>query len=210
MLLVIATLLFALTPVTIHAPIALVEVLVLVSGLAVMLAANVLLLRPTVLTGVLLQLDSLAGVDPDERRREVAGTKQALRQALEEVRRIAQELRPEVLEHLGLASSLTELSSKFADLSGISVERRFAPGLPPLSAEAELTIYRVAQEPYERRAARARAADRDGPRARCRQRRASRRRRRPRLRPSSSVDERPRWPARNARAGGARRRRASN
>jgi two-component system sensor histidine kinase UhpB len=185
-LLVIATLLLALTPVTIHAPPALVEVLVLVAGLVVMLTANLLLLRPTfaplerllermrtvdllrpgqrlaesggrevtelvrsfnemlerleaerresgrralaaqederlriarglhdevgqVLTGVLLQLDSRAGVDAEERRREVAETKQAVRQALEEVRRIGQELRPEMLEHLGLVSALTEI-----------------------------------------------------------------------------------------------------
>src|SRR5713226_2837721 len=46
-LLVAATLLLALTPVTIHAPIALVEVGDLAVGLAVMLAANLLLLRPT-------------------------------------------------------------------------------------------------------------------------------------------------------------------
>ena len=46
-LLVVATLLLALTPVTIQASIALVEVLVLVAGLAVMLAANLLLLRPS-------------------------------------------------------------------------------------------------------------------------------------------------------------------
>ena len=31
-------------------------------------------------------------------------------------------------------------------LSGIVVEQRFAPELPPLSSEAELAIYRVAQE----------------------------------------------------------------
>jgi two-component system, NarL family, sensor histidine kinase UhpB len=222
-LLVIATLLLALTPVTIHAPIALVEVVVLVVGLALMLAANLLLLRPNftplerllermrtadllrpgqrlsesggrevtelvrsfnemlerleterresgrralaaqeaerlriarglhdavgqVLTGVLLQLDSVAHADPDERRQAVAETKQAVRQALEEVRRISQELRPEMLEHLGLVSALTELSSKFGDQTGIRVEHRFPAELPPLSDEAELTIYRVAQE----------------------------------------------------------------
>jgi two-component system, NarL family, sensor histidine kinase UhpB len=222
-LLVIATLLLALTPVTIHASIALVEVVVLVVGLVLMLAANLLLLRPSfiplerlpermrtadllrpgqrlsesggrevtelvrsfnemlkrleterresgrralaaqeaerlriarglhdevgqVLTGVLLQLDSVAAADADERRQAVAETKQAVRQALEEVRRISQELRPEMLEHLGLVSALTELSSKFADQTGIKVERRFPAELPPLSDEAELTIYRVAQE----------------------------------------------------------------
>jgi two-component system, NarL family, sensor histidine kinase UhpB len=99
-----------------------------------------------VLTGVLLQLDSLAKTGSGGRRPEVAETKQAVRQALEEVRRIAQELRPEMLEHLGLVSALTELSNKFADQSGIRVDRRFTHELPPLSDEAELTIYRVAQE----------------------------------------------------------------
>ena len=99
-----------------------------------------------VLTGVLLQLDALAEAGPDSRRRRVDETRYAVRQALEEVRRIAQELRPELLEHLGLVSALTELSRTFADQSGITVERRFAGDLPTLSPEAELAIYRVAQE----------------------------------------------------------------
>jgi two-component system sensor histidine kinase UhpB len=99
-----------------------------------------------VLTGVLLHLDSLAGPGSAKHTREVAETKQAVRQALEEVRRIAQELRPEMLEHLGLVSALTELSNQFSTASGVAVERRFASQLPRLSPEAELAIYRVAQE----------------------------------------------------------------
>jgi dTDP-L-rhamnose 4-epimerase len=51
-----------------------------------------------------------------------------------------------MLEQLGLVSALTELARRFADQSGIQVERRFAEDLPPLSEEAELAIYRVAQE----------------------------------------------------------------
>jgi len=209
-LLVAATLLLALTPVTIHARIAIVEGLDLAVALLVMLAANLLLLRHTfrpvdrlvdrmrkidllqpgqripeegglevaeltrafnemlerleaerresgqralraqeaerlriasglhdevgqVLTGVLLRLDD-------------AETKEAVRQALDEVRRIARELRPEMLEQLGLVSALTELSRRFAESSGVTVERRFASDLPPLSDDAELAVYRVAQE----------------------------------------------------------------
>jgi two-component system sensor histidine kinase UhpB len=222
-LLVIATLLLALTPVTINAPIALVEAIDLALALLVMLTANLLLLRHTigpldrlvermrtvdllrpgqrfvggggievtelvrtfnemldrlegerresgqralhaqeaerlriarglhdevgqVLTGVLLQLDSLAGADEAGRRSNIEETKQAVRQALVEVRRIARELRPEMLEHLGLVSALTELSRKFADQSGIRVDRRFSDELPPLSDQAEIAVYRVAQE----------------------------------------------------------------
>jgi two-component system, NarL family, sensor histidine kinase UhpB len=222
-LFVIAALLLALTPVTIHAPIALVETGDLVVGLALMLTANFLLLRHTlgpidalaermgtvdplrpgqrlgeyggvevtalvrafnhmldrleserresgrrtlqaqeaerlriarglhdevgqVLTGVLLQLNSLGDAGDAERDREVAETKDAVRQALEEVRRIARELRPEMLEQLGLTSALTELARRFADQSGIPVRRNFAAELPGLSDDAELAVYRVAQE----------------------------------------------------------------
>jgi two-component system sensor histidine kinase UhpB len=102
-----------------------------------------------VLTGVLLQLE---GEGRDEE------TKAAVRQALEEVRRIAQELRPEMLEHLGLVSALTELSRRFADQSGLRIERRFADELPPLSDDAELTVYRVAQESLTNVARHARAS----------------------------------------------------
>lgn len=209
-LLVIATLLLALTPVTIHASLALAEGIVLAVGLAVMLAANLLLLRHTVapidrLVERMRTVDLLrpgqriveqGGVEVTElarafnqmldrleterresgrrtlqaqeaeRRRIASGlhdevgqvltgvllrlddkeTKQAVRQALGEVRRIARELRPEMLEQLGLVSALTELSRRFADSSGIQVERRFASELPPLSDDAELAVYRVAQE----------------------------------------------------------------
>jgi len=98
-----------------------------------------------VLTGVLLQLDGLASDEPVLRPR-VDETKDAVRQALEEVRRISQELRPAPLEHLGLVSALTELSRRFAEQSGVAVERRFASDLPRLSPQAELAVYRVAQE----------------------------------------------------------------
>jgi two-component system sensor histidine kinase UhpB len=98
-----------------------------------------------VLTGVLLQLDSLATAGED-RDADVTETKQAVRGALEEVRRIARELRPEMLEQLGLVSALTELSRRFAEQSGVRVSPSFAEGLPRLSEASELAVYRVAQE----------------------------------------------------------------
>jgi two-component system, NarL family, sensor histidine kinase UhpB len=99
-----------------------------------------------VLTGVLLELDALGPWVAGERQGELVETKGSVRQALEEVRRIARELRPEMLEHLGLVSALTELSSVLGRQSGIQIERNFQQSLPPLTAEAELAIYRVAQE----------------------------------------------------------------
>jgi two-component system sensor histidine kinase UhpB len=97
------------------------------------------------LTGVLLHLNSIAEAAPSQRD-ELDAAKQAVRLALDEVRRISSELRPEMLEHLGLASALTELSTTFARVTGLRVERRFDAALPKLSSEAELAVYRVAQE----------------------------------------------------------------
>ena len=98
-----------------------------------------------VLTAVLLQLNSIAAAAPDHRD-ELDEAKQAVRTALDEVRRISSELRPEMLEHLGLVSALTELSSSFQRASGIRVERQFDSPLPQLSAATELAVYRIAQE----------------------------------------------------------------
>ena len=97
------------------------------------------------LTGVLLQLDSIAVAAPDHRE-DLNEAKSAVRLALDEVRRISSELRPEMLEHLGLVSALTELTSTFDRVSGVRVERRFEQALPRLAPDSELAVYRIAQE----------------------------------------------------------------
>ncbi len=99
-----------------------------------------------VLTGVLLELDTLGPSLPAERQNDLVSTKGSVRQALEEVRRISRELRPEMLEHLGLVSALTELSSVLSRRAGIRIDRDFQQALPTLTAETELAVYRVAQE----------------------------------------------------------------
>jgi two-component system, NarL family, sensor histidine kinase UhpB len=97
------------------------------------------------LTGALLQLNSIAESAPACRQELVEAT-EAVRRALDEVRRISSELRPEMLEHLGLVSALTELSTTFARVSGLEVKRQFDPSLPKLAPEIELAVYRIAQE----------------------------------------------------------------
>jgi two-component system, NarL family, sensor histidine kinase UhpB len=97
------------------------------------------------LTGVLLQLNAIAETAPGHRA-EIDESKQAVRRALDEVRRISSELRPEMLEDLGLVSALTELSTTFARVSGVRVERQLDQSLPKLGPETELAVYRIAQE----------------------------------------------------------------
>src|ERR671939_1352378 len=109
-----------------------------------------------VLTGVLLQLNSIAEAAP-EHEEALGEARQAVRRALDEVRRMSSDLRPEMLEHLGLASALTELSASFARVAGVHVEREFAAALPKLAPEIELAIYRIAQESLTNIARHARA-----------------------------------------------------
>lgn len=97
------------------------------------------------LTGVLLQLKAIVETAPAHRM-ELDDAQQAVRRALDEVRRISSELRPEMLEDLGLVSALTELSTTFARVSGVRIEREFDRSLPKLGPEIELAVYRIAQE----------------------------------------------------------------
>jgi two-component system, NarL family, sensor histidine kinase UhpB len=98
------------------------------------------------LTAVLLQLDRLGKRVRPELREELDETVETVRGSLDEVRRVARELRPGVLEDLGLANALRELCTVFSERAGLRIERRIAPTLPPLGPETELVIYRVAQE----------------------------------------------------------------
>jgi two-component system sensor histidine kinase UhpB len=63
-----------------------------------------------------------------------------------------------VLEDLGLHSALAALTTDLSAATGAPVRRTIAPGLPDLSPEAELVVYRVAQEALTNTARHAQAA----------------------------------------------------
>ena len=66
--------------------------------------------------------------------------------SLDDVRRIARELRPEVLDDLGLVNAVIALCGRIDRQPGIRVRRELDWSLPKLAPEVELVIYRVAQE----------------------------------------------------------------
>jgi two-component system sensor histidine kinase UhpB len=99
-----------------------------------------------ILTAVVLQLKRVSENAPAEMQPGLLEVQEAARSSLDEVRRIARRLRPELLEDLGLVSALSALATTFAQQSGLRVRRRFEEGLPPLTPEIELVLYRVAQE----------------------------------------------------------------
>ena len=98
------------------------------------------------MTGILFLLKQLGRDAPPAQRDALEEAQQAVRANLEEVRRIAQELRPEALDHLGLASALNNLARAFARRTSITVDRRIDPQLGQLDRNVELVLYRVAQE----------------------------------------------------------------
>lgn len=97
------------------------------------------------LTAVLLQLKRVADRAPGELREELGQAQEATRAGLDEIRRIARRLRPGVLDELGLLSGLRSLAGEFTT-HGLTVRHDLRPGLPPLTEETELVLYRVAQE----------------------------------------------------------------
>ena len=97
------------------------------------------------LTGVMLQVEGLAGKIPEELREQLDELRETAREGTEEVRRIARRLRPEALEDFGLQSALAALATAIGEQARLRIERRLDDG-PPLSEEHELVIYRIAQE----------------------------------------------------------------
>jgi two-component system sensor histidine kinase UhpB len=109
------------------------------------------------MTAVLLQLKRLQANATREQRQQLDEAQEVVKTSLDDVRRLAQELRPEALDHLGLPSALENLANSFAQRSHLHVRKRLERDLPSLDPSAELVIYRIAQESLTNVARHARA-----------------------------------------------------
>lgn len=98
------------------------------------------------LTVVLLGLKQLEAHAPEGLRTELELLRESARTGLDDIRRVARELRPGVLDDLGLHAALAALATDVAARGGPAVRRTFGPGLPALPPETEVVLYRVAQE----------------------------------------------------------------
>jgi two-component system sensor histidine kinase UhpB len=98
------------------------------------------------LTGVVLQLDGFGAGLEAARRAQVVEIQDTVREGVQTVREIAQGLRPPALDEFGLRASLVALAVGFGERTGLRVRQRIDADLPELDREAELAVYRVAQE----------------------------------------------------------------
>jgi signal transduction histidine kinase len=94
------------------------------------------------LTSILLGLKQLEGADPAS----VAALRELVVETLQDVRRLAVELRPKVLDDFGLVPALERLTEGFAEQTGIAVDLEAATLGERLSRELETAIYRIVQE----------------------------------------------------------------
>jgi signal transduction histidine kinase len=99
------------------------------------------------LTSILLGLKTLEQGESEEGRERVATLRELVVSTLQDVRRLAVELRPAALDDFGLAPALERLveTHRARDATAIDVEVRLGPG-ERLPAEVETAVYRIVQE----------------------------------------------------------------
>jgi len=98
------------------------------------------------MTAIALQLDRICTNAPDDLREECRVARDGLLDGVEDVRRLARDLRPETLDTLGLVPALTNLAERMSRHSGIPIGRSLQRDLPALDEDEQLVVYRVAQE----------------------------------------------------------------
>ena len=99
------------------------------------------------LTSILLGLKGLEERMDDAESREAAEElRELVVSTLQDVRRLAVELRPSALDDFGLVAALERLTGSFAEQTGIAVDFQTALAEERLPEEVETAIYRIVQE----------------------------------------------------------------
>ena len=99
------------------------------------------------LTGVLLRLEATAQHAPAELRDELRETQGVATSAMGELVRLARELRPIVLDDLGLGAALRTQVAEFGRRAGVDASLSLpACGVEDLGADEQLVVYRIVQE----------------------------------------------------------------
>jgi signal transduction histidine kinase len=94
------------------------------------------------LTSILLGLKQLEGADAES----LTALRELVVATLQDVRRLAVELRPKVLDDFGLVPALERLTTGFAEQTGIAVDLEASTLDERLPRELETAIYRIVQE----------------------------------------------------------------
>ena len=99
--------------------------------------------------GILMRCETLAKKQPSPAgvsQAELLKLRDLLEQATQEVRRIAQDLRPSALDDLGLLPALRAACAKFAERTGARLNLKGVRKIERLPALVETALYRILQE----------------------------------------------------------------
>ena len=98
------------------------------------------------MTAVNIELQVLKDAASDELRPRVDDVRALSAQVMGEMRRISQELRPAILDEMGLAEAVRALVSRMARLGAVAIEVQVAGDVDVLPADAAIACYRMVQE----------------------------------------------------------------
>jgi signal transduction histidine kinase len=99
------------------------------------------------LTGILLGLKAVEeALDPEALARAIAAVREQVVETLHDVRRLAVELRPKVLDDYGLVAALERLAQTVAEQTGLAFDLEAQLGDERLPSEIETALYRMVQE----------------------------------------------------------------
>lgn len=98
------------------------------------------------LTGIVTQLQATDPADEVRSRHHIETAIQLARESLNEARRSVHALRPEPLDTARLSDALADVARRWSALHGIEVQVATTGTAQPLSPEAEVVLFRTAQE----------------------------------------------------------------
>lgn len=97
------------------------------------------------LTALSMQIESASAARPDVAMA-LTGTQGLVRAAIDDLHRVIHDLRPALLDDLGLLPAIGAYAQAHLAPLGIDVHCEFPEALPDLSREATIALYRVVQE----------------------------------------------------------------
>jgi signal transduction histidine kinase len=99
------------------------------------------------LTSILLGLKSLEeSLGDTDSRAAAAALRELVVETLQDVRRLAVELRPSALDDFGLVAALERLTTSFSEQTGIEIDFEASLADERLPEEVEIALYRIVQE----------------------------------------------------------------
>jgi two-component system sensor histidine kinase UhpB len=98
------------------------------------------------LTALAMLLTRLADGSDEDLARRLRAARESTLGTVDDVRRIARQLRPDLLDELGLTAALATLCERMSEATGLRIVRELPTDLPELSPEVQTVLYRVAQE----------------------------------------------------------------